>query len=121
MFKNSLIVALALLTAACLPIPAQPPDEPSQMAGRSDSCAPDHMTLQVGQSAGDKASDELPGHIDILRVASSLQDETLTAVFHLRNIPQELTVNREGVHHMHQDYGWNVDIDIHGVVKKHIC
>ena len=117
MLKRSLIIVLALLTAACVPIPAEPPAASPQMTERSYSCAPDHMTLQVGQSSGDQTSDELPGHVDILSVASRLEDETLTAVFHLRNIPQELTVNREGVHHMHQDYGWNVDIDIHGEVR----
>ena len=117
MFKKLLVVTLALLTAACVPIPPESPDASSQMSERSDSCAPDHMTLQVGQGSGDQATDELPGYIDILRVESRLEGEKLTAVFHLRDIPQELTVNREGVHHMHQDYGWNVDIDIHGAVR----
>ena len=117
MFRKLLVVTLALLTAACVPIPPESPEASPQMSERSDSCAPDHMTLQVGQGSGDQATDELPGHIDILRVESSLEGETLTAVFHLRDIPHELTVNREGVHHMHQDYGWNVDIDIHGVVR----
>ena len=117
MFRKLLVVTLALVTAACVPITAESPEASSQMSERSDSCAPDHMTLQVGQVSGDQATDELPGYIDILRVESRLDGDSLTAVFHLRDIPQELTVNREGVHHMHQDYGWNVDIDIHGVVR----
>ena len=117
MFKKLLVVTLALLTAACAAIPTEAPETSPEMSERSDSCAPDHMTLQVGQGSGDIASGALPGYVDILRVESSLEGETLTAVFHLRDIPHELTVNREGVHHLHQDYGWNVDIDIHGVIR----
>ena len=117
MFKKLLIVGIAFLTAACVPISAEPPDASTQIAALSDSCAPDNMTLQVGQSAGDQASDDLPGYIDILRVESSLEENSLTAVFYLRNIPQDLTIFREGVSQLHQDYGWFVDIDIHGIVK----
>lgn len=117
MLKEIAVVLPLTVLTACAPIPLESPDTSPQMPVLSDSCGPDHMTLQVGQSVGDPASDEIPGHIDILRVESSLDGETLTAVFHLRDIPQELTVNRKGVHHMHQDYGWNVDIDIHGIVR----
>lgn len=117
MLKNTLIAGFALLTAACMPIPFEPRDTTPQMSGRSDSCAPDNMTLQIGQSAADSASVELPGYIDILRVESSLVDNTLTAVFYLRDIPQDLIIGREGVSTMHQDYGWFVDIDVDGIVK----
>ena len=117
MFKKSLIVGVALLAAACVPISPEPPVAPTPLDEISDSCAPDHMTLKVGQSASDLASDGLPAFIDILRVDSNLEDNTLTAVFYLRNIPQEFSIDRQRASDKHQDYGWFVDIDIHGIVK----
>ena len=117
MFKKSLIVGVALLAAACVPISPEPPVAPTPLDEISDSCAPDHMTLKVGQSASDLASHGLPAFIDILRVDSNLEDNTLTAVFYLRNIPQEFSIDRQRASDKHQDYGWFVDIDIHGIVK----
>ena len=45
---------------------------------------------------------------------SSLDGETLTAIFHLRGIPEEIAVNREGVENMHLEYMWTVSIDLDG-------
>jgi len=156
MFKSSLIVGLALLTAACVPIPAEPPvaseppqtsespatsepahtSEPSQgprivpaIENRADcpdrnEISPigtqavsvvDYLEMLPGQSANDPIADNIPAYVDMVRVETTLEGETLTAVFHLREIPEELEVNRKGVDHMSPEYMWMIHIDADGV------
>lgn len=74
----------------------------------------EYYNLRPGQSADDLSSDYIPGSIDIVRVESILEDETLTAVFHLRDIPQEMTFNRDGVESMNMEYMWTVEINLEG-------
>ena len=141
MFKKLLIVGLALLAAACVPIPAEPPatsaplqaSEPAQgprmipafenFADCPDGDVTDATVTQVvvdylemlpGQRANDPIADNIPAYVDIIRVESDLDGETLTAVFYLRDIPAELELNRKGVENKSPEYMWMVHIDADG-------
>ena len=153
MFKSFVIVGLALLAAACVPIPAEPPaaaeppqtsdppatsepahtSEPSRgprmipafenVADCPDGDVPgpavtqvvvDYLEMLPGQSANDPVADNIPAHVDMTRVESNLAGETLTAVFHLREVPEELEFNRKGVDHMSPEYMWMIHIDADG-------
>lgn len=156
MFKNLVVVGLALLTAACVPIPAQPPaasekpemsespatSEPAHTSEESlgpriipaienlddcpdrDGISPigvqtvsvvDYLEVLPGQSANDPVANNIPAYVDMTRVESNLDGEVLTAVFHLRETPEELEVNRKGVDHMSPEYMWMIHIDTDGV------
>jgi len=119
MFRKLSVVGLALLTAACVPIPAEPPtaSEPPQKTEQLTECPGGYLDMLPGQSASDPVLSSLPAYIDIIGVDSSLDGETLTAVFHLRGIPEEIAVNREGVENMHLEYMWTVAINIEGDAK----
>lgn len=155
MFRSILIVGLALFTAACVPIPAEPPaaaelpqtsgspatsepahtSEPSQgprivpaIENRADcpdrdEISPigtqvvsvvDYLEMLPGQSANDPVADNIPAYVDMTRVESNLEGDTLTAVFHLREVPEELEFNRKGVDHMSPEYMWMIHIDADG-------
>ena len=133
MFRKLLIVGLAVLTAACVPIQPLPPEAATEteasaeMLGQLESCDPVFSIVKVGQGADDLPTTDVPDYVDIVRVESSLDGETLTVVFYLKNLPQELTVKREGLSDLAKDSGaaeipfeyyWNVNIDVHGVAKS---
>ena len=67
-----------------------------------------------GQSVTDEIEDATASHVDITKVSTSLSGETLTAVFHLRDLPETLTFNRTGISEYYMEYGWDVSIDIDG-------
>ena len=120
MFQKLVIAGIALLTAACVPIPPEPPASASVSATaetlakeyESADCPGGYIDLQPGQSAYDPPLSSLPDYVDIIRVESSLDGETLTAVFHLRGIPEELEFSRKGVDDMVMEYMWTIGIDI---------
>ena len=114
MFKKLLIVGLTLLTAACMPIPSEPPaaSEPPQTTEQLADCSGGYLDMLPGQSANDPISTDLPDYLDIVRVDSSLDGETLTAIFYLRGIPEDIALNRKGVENMHLEYMWTVGIDV---------
>ena len=97
MFRKLLIVWLAFLTVACVLIPSLRLEASAVKPEQLVNCDPDCTLLIVVQNADDLATHDLPDYVDILRVESSLDDETLTVVFYLKGLPQELTVNREGL------------------------
>ena len=105
MLAKLLIACLALLVTACVPIPAVPPTQHAD-------CSNNHLAIRVGQSAPDPTLDSLPGYIDIVGVTSHLEDENLTAIFHLKHIPQELEFNRNGVKNTALEYMWTVAVNI---------
>ena len=67
-----------------------------------------------GQTVTDEIEGASPSHVDITKVSTSLSDETLTVVFHLRDVPETLTFNRTGISENYMEYGWEVLIDIDG-------
>ena len=98
MFQRLLIAGTVLLAAACVPISAQP----------AGPCISDERALLIGETVKTEPSDELPGYIDIVKVESELYKQVLTVVLHLRDIPEELTFNREGMKNNRIEYSWMV-------------
>jgi len=116
MSKNLLIGGLALLTSACVPIPGElpPASEPTLTTERQADCPGGYFDVLPGQSAGDSVLEFLPAYIDIVSVESSLEGDTLTVIFYLRGLPEEMTFNRERVEDKHLEYMWSVAINIEG-------
>ena len=140
MFKGILIVGLALLAAACTATPtelsvvtaseqesnllavsgSEQGSTPLAMSGAAQAlltqsvaladCPGGYLTMLPGQNALDPIADDIPAYIDIIGVDSSLDGETLTAVFYLREIPEEMEFNREGVKDLHSEYMWTIEI-----------
>ena len=73
-------------------------------------CPGGYLRMLPGQSAFDPVVDDIPAYIDIVGVDTSLDGETLTAVFYLREIPEEMEFNREGVKDLHSEYMWTIEI-----------
>ena len=106
MFRNLVIVGLALLTAACAPIPAEPPAA-SELSRPVDG--------SVAVSEQDEFKDhsyDLVAHIDIRGVTTALDGETLSVTLELRDLPETLTFNRTGVPQHALEYNWEVSIDV---------
>ena len=98
-----------------------------QFAGEADQIAcHDPYSKSVGPSGcdagaalirpGQTVTDEIEGvtdsHVDITKVSTSLSGETLTVVFHLKDVPETLTFNRTGISENYMEYGWEVSIDV---------
>ena len=107
MLKINLVVLLALFVTACNPIP-------QLLAQHLTRCSTGSLVMLPGQSAEGWVSDELPNYVDIVGASSELDGETLTAVFHLRGIPQRLEFNRKGVPDNRIEYMWVVAISTDG-------
>jgi len=106
MFRNLVVVGLALLTAACAPIPAEPP-------AASELSRPVDGSVAVSEQDEFKdLSRDLVAHIDIRGVTTALDGETLTVTFQLRDLPETLTFNRTGVPKHALEYNWEVSIDV---------
>lgn len=75
-------------------------------------CESDPSAVLPGQTAVDDISHSLPPHIDITEVSTHLRGEYLTAVFHLRDLPDRLTFNRTGVPEGLMEYAWEVLVDV---------
>lgn len=113
MLNRILVVGLSVLITACVPIPQDPTKISSQVPLYDSTCAVGHEVMLPGQSAVGLASD-LPAYIDMLGVSSDLSGETLTATFHLRDIPEKMEFNRKGVENNRVEYMWKVPISIEG-------
>ena len=75
-------------------------------------CGTGEAMIKPLQTIADNVSDELPAHVDIIGVSTALSGETLAVVFHLRDVPETLVFNREGVGERAYEYGWKVSIDV---------
>ena len=60
----------------------------------------------------DAENDVELGHVDILKVTSLIEDENLQVVFYLRELPEEITINRDEVDQGYVEYVWAADIDV---------
>ncbi len=116
MVKQLQLVGIALFATAFVPISQQPPaaSEQALPPDRLDDCAGGYLDVLLGQKASDPTLSSLPGYIDIIGAASNLAGETLTAIFYLREIPEEMAVNREGVEDLHMEYMRPVSIVVDG-------
>ena len=68
--------------------------------------------IRPGDSVTDAVSDVPVAHVDITEVETSLSEETLTVVFHLRDLPETLTFNRTELGKGTKEYEWEVAIDV---------
>ena len=107
MFKRLFIVGTAFLATACVPIAPEP----------TGPCISGERALLIGETIEAEPSDYLPGHVDIIEVESKLHDQVLTVVFHLRDVPEELTFYREGMTTGRMEYYWTVFISESGQVE----
>ena len=60
-----------------------------------------------GQTVTDASEGVTESYVDITKVSTSLSGETLTVVFHLRDVPETLTFNRTGISENYMEYGWD--------------
>lgn len=107
MLSKLLTFGLAVLIAACAPIPQEPPDVSTEVPPKTETspqvspydneCFEDQLLMLPGQSIEVPISEELPDYVDIVGVSSELDGEILTATFHLRGIPAELDLSTEDV------------------------
>ena len=75
-------------------------------------CGPDELAITPGQTVTDEISGTSADHIEITEVTTSLSGETLTVVFHLRDVPESLTFDRTGIKEGYVGYMWEVSIDV---------
>ncbi|MDE0080049.1 MAG: hypothetical protein OXO50_21205 [Caldilineaceae bacterium] len=129
MIRKFVSLAFVVFVTACVPITPEPA-APEPTAATEDCYSEgvvDGYALQPGQSAIDPPDGDVPSYVDIVRVESTLEGETLTAVFYLRELPEELEFNRKGIHQStarHEDadaevpfsveYMWHVHVDADG-------
>lgn len=108
MFRNLVFAALALLSAACVPIPPEPASSESPATSE-----PAHSSEAVSERDESKAVLRDPvAHIDIRGVTTTLDGEILTVTFQLRDLPETLIFDRTGVPEHALEYSWEVSIDV---------
>jgi len=71
----------------------------------ADDCVP-------GSTIDLPAGDVDPACVDLVKIDSFLEMDELTVVFHLREIPEEITIDQEGVPSMTQEYSWWTAVDL---------
>lgn len=69
------------------------------------------LALNPGESADDPVAMNIPGYIDIVRVETALDGESLTATFYLRELPEQLKFSRQGAGLDSPEYMWMIHID----------
>ena len=87
--------------------------EPPVILTPSSRCDVDGA-VTPGESVFDAVSDTLAAHVDVTEISTFLSGETLTVVFYLRDVPEELTFNRAGVLKDAIEYSWEVSVDVDG-------
>ena len=95
-----LLLAILLLFSGTAPVLAQTPDQCASV-----------QPARPGDTLTDALSDVPAAHIDLTRVETSLSGETLTAVFHLKALPETLTFNRTEFGRGAKEYQWEVAVD----------
>ena len=85
---------------------------PAKSTDQEEACGSDAAIIMPGQTVTDDLSNVSAAHIDITAVSTTLSGETLTAVFHLRDVPETLTFDRIGIRPRVLEYHWMISIDI---------
>ena len=75
-------------------------------------CSSGAALTRPGQTVTDEIEGAAAAYVDITKVSTSLSGETLTVVFHLRDVPETLEFNRNGVREDMLEYNWNVMVDV---------
>jgi len=76
------------------------------------SSVPPANPCSPGQTITDPANDVSPAYIDVIALSTSLNQETLQAIFGIRDVPSQLTFDRIGVPQYALEYGWIVYVDV---------
>jgi len=63
-----------------------------------------------GETLWDRAGDVRIGYFDLLKVETWLEGEILYVVFHLRELPEELTLHRDTIAG-DLEYNWSAEVD----------
>jgi len=101
-----ILTVLVLVLAACNPIPPLDPNRFVECTKYYAACNPGCTSMDV--------VDDLPRHIDIIKTKSNRVGETIHATFYLREIPEMMTFNRDGVGNTVLEYMWTVSVDVDG-------
>ena len=96
-----LLAILLLLFSGTSPVLAQTPDQCASV-----------QPARPGDTLTDALSDVPAAHIDLTRVETSLSGETLTALFHLKHLPETLRFNRTEFGRGAKEYQWEVAVDV---------
>jgi hypothetical protein len=83
--------------------------EEAQIA-QTQAAAPQICT--PGGTYSDVEGDADVDYMDILKVDTSLEGELLTVTFYLKNLPDEITINKEDSPEGASEYFWGVGIDV---------
>ena len=104
-----IVIVLVLVLAACNPIPPLDPN-------RFVECTKYYAASNPGGTSKD-AIDDLPGYIDIIKTRSNRVGKTIHATFYLREIPEMMTFNRDGVGNKVLEYTWTIFINADGSIN----
>lgn len=107
--NRPVLAVLVLVLAACNPIPPLDPNRFVECTRYYTACNPGCTSMDV--------VDDLPRHIDIIKTRSNRVGETIHATFYLREIPEMMTFNRDGVGNTVLEYMWTVSIDLDGRIE----
>ena len=103
--EEAVAVAATLTARAPTTSPINTPTyTPTYTPTIESDCIPDSIVQG-------EVNDAIPGYIDIISVSTNLVGPDLTAVFSLREVPQEITVNNNNLYQGEPEIGWGVAID----------
>ncbi len=91
---------------------------PYSASAAIQQCESGRAVITPGQTVVDESGDATQGHMDIVEVSTSLSGETLTVVFHLRDVPETLTFNRTGILENRMEYSWEAVIDVDNTMEN---
>jgi hypothetical protein len=79
--------------------------EPTATATRVPICP-------VGQTAKGTIDDIIPGYLDITEVSSTIEGTKLTVVIHVRDLPEQITINQKDLPKGGTEIAWGVAVDV---------
>ena len=113
--KNTIFTPIFLLLLLVALVPESALAQQGSTADSAPSGCDSAKPITPGVTVTDDLSDELAAHTDIAKVSTSISGgKILTAVFHLRDLPQTLTFNRPGAAPGSIEYSWEVWVDLDG-------
>ncbi len=111
--KTKRIASIFLLLLLVVLVPGIAAAQQDSTADSAPSICDSAEVIGPGDTVTDDLSDELAAHTDIAKVSTAISGgKILTAVFHLRDLPQSLTFNRPGTAPGSIEYSWEVWADL---------